>query len=70
MKICGNQQRPFAALCDQTAKLAADRAEKANKIQAATARAAAERKAREAQEALAKAEELEARLTQEPEGKT
>lgn len=49
----------------ETGKLAADRAEKARKIQAATARAAAERKAREAQEALAKAEEYEAALAAE-----
>ncbi|MCR9126537.1 MAG: Sec-independent protein translocase protein TatB [Rhodobacteraceae bacterium] len=46
----------------ETGKLAADRAEKAKKIQAASARAAAERKAREAAEALAKAEEYEAEL--------
>ena len=46
----------------ETGKLAAERAEKAKKIQAATARAAAERKAREAAEALAKAEQYEAEL--------
>jgi sec-independent protein translocase protein TatB len=46
----------------ETGKLAAERAENAKKIQAATARAAAERKAREAQEALAKADEAEAEL--------
>lgn len=46
----------------ETGKLAADRAESAKKIQAATARAAAERKAREAEEALKKAEEAEASL--------
>lgn len=44
----------------ETGKLAAERAEAAKKIQAKTARAAAERKAREAEAALAKAEELEA----------
>ena len=53
----------------ETGKLAADRAEAAQKIQAATARKAAERKAKEAQEALAKAEELEAKLApQDPKG--
>ncbi|MEO0391260.1 MAG: Sec-independent protein translocase protein TatB [Pseudomonadota bacterium] len=46
----------------ETGKLAKERAENAAKIQAATARAAAERKAREAQEALKKAEELEAKV--------
>ncbi|MEX0304399.1 MAG: Sec-independent protein translocase protein TatB [Leisingera sp.] len=46
----------------ETGKLAAQRAEDAKKIQASTARAAAERKAREAEEALAKAEEYEAAL--------
>ena len=55
----------------ETGKLAAERAENAKKIQAATARAAAERKAREAQEALAKAEEYEAQLKADtPETKT
>jgi sec-independent protein translocase protein TatB len=44
----------------ETAKLAAKRAEDTRKIQAGTARAAAERKQREAAEAMAKAEELEA----------
>ena len=44
----------------ETGKLSAERAEASKKIQAATARAAAERKAREAEEALKKAEELEA----------
>lgn len=48
-----------------TGKLAAERAEQVNKIQAATARAAAERKAKEAAEALAKAEEAEAKLNTE-----
>lgn len=50
----------------ETGKLAADRAENAKKIQAATARAAAERKAREAADALAKAEEYEAALKPSP----
>ena len=58
----------------ETAKLAEDRAESAKKIQAASARAAAERKAREAAEALAKAEEYEAALAPQsdpaPESKT
>ncbi len=59
----------------ETGKLAKERAEDAKKIQAATARAAAERKAREAQEALAKAEEAEAALKapdspQQPESKS
>ncbi|MTI03433.1 Sec-independent protein translocase protein TatB [Roseibium sp. RKSG952] len=49
----------------ETGKLAADRAEQAKKIQASTARAAAERKAKEAAEALAKAEEAEAALNTE-----
>ncbi|WP_170338333.1 Sec-independent protein translocase protein TatB [Ruegeria arenilitoris] len=52
----------------ETGKLAAERAEQAKKIQASTARAAAERKAKEAAEALAKAEEAEAAL--KTEGKT
>ncbi|WP_170599623.1 Sec-independent protein translocase protein TatB [Ruegeria arenilitoris] len=52
----------------ETGKLAAERAEQAKKIQASTARAAAERKAKEAAEALAKAEEAEAALRTE--GKT
>ena len=46
----------------ETGKLASERAEQTKKIQAATARAAAERKAREAAEALAKADEAEAAL--------
>lgn len=46
----------------ETGKLAAERAEQAKKIQAATARKAAEHKAREAADALAKAEEAEAAL--------
>lgn len=53
----------------ETGKLAAERAEKAKKIQASTARAAAERKAREAAEALAKAEEYEAELKASEESK-
>ena len=44
----------------ETGKLSAERAEASRKIQAKTARAAAERKQREAEEALRKAEELEA----------
>lgn len=44
----------------ETGKLAAERAEAARKIQAATARAAAERKMREAEEAMARADEAEA----------
>ncbi|WP_299280467.1 Sec-independent protein translocase protein TatB [uncultured Tateyamaria sp.] len=44
----------------ETGKMAAERAENARKIQAATARAQAERKAKEAAAALKKAEELEA----------
>ena len=47
----------------ETGKLAAKRAEDTKKIQAATARAAAERKQREAAEAMAKAEELEAKVS-------
>jgi len=50
----------------ETGKLAADRAEKARKIQAATARAQAERMAREAEQALAKAEEIEAEMDAKP----
>ncbi|GGH20510.1 sec-independent protein translocase protein TatB [Cribrihabitans marinus] len=45
-----------------TGKLSAERAEQAKKIQAASARAAADRKAREAAEASAKADEAEAAL--------
>lgn len=44
----------------ETGKLSAERAANAKKIQVASARAAAERKAREAAEALAKADEMEA----------
>lgn len=51
----------------ETGKLAKERADQASKIQAATARAAAERKAKEAAEALAKAEELEAALKKDGE---
>ena len=47
----------------ETGKLAAKRAEDVKKIQAATARAAAERKQREATEALAQADKAEADLT-------
>lgn len=46
----------------ETGKLSAERAENVKRIQAGTARAAAERKAREAKEAMEKAEELEASL--------
>ncbi len=46
-----------------TGKLSAERQEAKRKIEAASARAAAERKAREAQEALEKAEALEAAVT-------
>ena len=49
----------------ETGKLAAERAENARKIQAATARAQAERKAKEAADALKKAEELEAQAPKE-----
>ncbi|MGB5864101.1 MAG: Sec-independent protein translocase protein TatB [Sulfitobacter sp.] len=48
----------------ETGKLSAERAENVKRIQAGTARAAADRKAREAKEAMAKAEELEASLAQ------
>jgi len=50
----------------ETGKLSAKRAADAKKIEAATARRAAERKAREAQEALAKADELDAALKPDP----
>ncbi len=50
----------------ETGKLAAQRAEDVKKIQAGTARAAAERKQREAAEALAKAEVAEAALAPQP----
>lgn len=53
----------------ETGKLAAqreERREQAKKIQASSARAAAERKMKEAQEAMAKAEELEAAAAPEP----
>ncbi len=49
----------------ETGKLAAERAEQAKKIQATSARATAERKAKEAADALAKAEEAEAALDTE-----
>jgi len=48
----------------ETGKLSAERAENVKRIQAGTARAAAERKAREAKEAMEKAEELEATLNE------
>lgn len=54
----------------ETAKLSEDRAEKARKIQAATARAAADRLKREAAEAQAKAEAAEAALSETPDSKT
>jgi len=54
----------------ETGKLAAERALDAKKIQAATARAGAERKAREAAEALAKADEAEAALKSDEETKS
>lgn len=47
----------------ETGKLAAKRAEDVKKIQAATARAAAERKQREAAEALERADAMEAELS-------
>lgn len=50
----------------ETGKLAAERAEQTKKIQAATARAAADRKMREAEEAQAKAAELEAAAAPKP----
>ena len=50
----------------ETGKLAAKRAEDAAKIQAAAARAAAERKQKEAADALARAEELEAKVPAKP----
>lgn len=46
----------------ETGKLSAKRAEDAAKIQASAARAAAERKAKEAADALARADELEAKV--------
>lgn len=49
----------------ETGKLAGERAEQAKKIKASTARAAAERKAKEAADALKKAEEAEAELSAE-----
>ncbi len=54
----------------ETAKLSAERAENARKIQAAAARKAAERKAREAADALAKADEMQATLDPKPETDT
>lgn len=49
----------------ETGKLAEERAEQVKKIQAKTARAAAERKAKEAEEAMAKAEQAEAALSED-----
>lgn len=54
----------------ETGKLAAERAEQTKKIQAATARAAADRKVREAEEAQAKAAELEAAAAPEQKSET
>jgi sec-independent protein translocase protein TatB len=54
----------------ETGKLSAERARQAKKIEAAAARSAADRKAREAAEALAKAEEYEAALTKDAETKS
>ncbi len=51
----------------ETGKLAAQKAEDIKRIQASTARAAAERKAREATEALQRADEAEAALAKPPE---
>ncbi|WP_278920942.1 MULTISPECIES: Sec-independent protein translocase protein TatB [Pseudophaeobacter] len=51
----------------ETGKMAVERALEAKKIQAATARSAAERKAREAQDALAHAEAAEAAIEAGPE---
>ena len=53
----------------ETGKLAAQRAQDVKKIQAGTARAAAERKQREATEALAKADAAEAELAPKPAAK-
>lgn len=50
----------------ETAKLAAKREEDVKKIQAATARAAGERKQREAAEAIARADAIEAELAPKP----
>ena len=54
----------------ETGKLSAERAEQTKKIQAATARAAADRKMREAQEAQDKAAALEAAAVPEPKSDT
>ena len=54
----------------ETGKLAAERAEQSKKIHAATARAAAERKQKEAAEAVARAEKLEAEVTPEQKSET
>ncbi len=53
----------------ETGKLARQKAEDVKRIQAGTARAAAERKSREAREAMERAEALEASLDESPEGK-
>ncbi len=53
-----------------TGKLAAERAEKAKKIEAATARRAADRLAREAEAAQAKAAAAEAALSETPDPKS
>ncbi|MDK3071930.1 Sec-independent protein translocase protein TatB [Sedimentitalea sp. JM2-8] len=67
-KLDGKKYDPNSA----TGKLAAERAEKAKKIEAATARAAADRLTREAAEAQAKAAEMEAAAaaSSTPDGKT
>jgi sec-independent protein translocase protein TatB len=54
----------------ETGKLASERAEQTKKIQAATARAAADRKMREAEEAQAKAAALEADAAPQPKSET
>ena len=66
MKSAQDAAKSYASLNldpdSETGKLAAERAEKAKKIHAATARAAAERKAKEAEEALKAAERAEEEL--------
>lgn len=54
----------------ETGKLAAERAETAKKIEAATARKTAERLEREANEARARAEEVEAAIADKEDSKT
>jgi len=54
----------------ETGKLAAERAEAAKKIHAATARKQAEKLAKDAQEALERAEKLEAEAQSEPQKNT